>query len=231
MKVVALVQARAGSKRLPGKVLADVGGIPLLAHSLRRARAAQRIDEVVLATTELVRDAPVAAVAATEGVAVHRGSEDDVLRRMLDAARAAEADAVVRLTADCPLLDPGVIDHVVAALVDEQPRVDYASNVLDRTYPKGLDCEALWTSTLARIDELAVSPEAREHVTWFAYCGRPDLFELRSVTGAPDGSGLDWSVDTADDLERVRRMVGLLQAPDEPIAWHDLLLRASVDRA
>lgn len=227
MKAVALLQARAGSSRLPGKVLADVGGLPLLAHALRRAGAAERLDEVVLATTTLERDDPVAALGAAEGVAVHRGPEDDVLRRMLDAARGAGADAIVRLTGDCPLLDPDVIDRVVAALVDERPRVDYASNVLERTYPKGLDCEALWTATLARIDELAESREAREHVTWLAYRERPELFELRSVTGTPDGSALDWSVDTAEDLERVRALVRLLREPDEPVAWRDLLQRAT----
>ncbi len=100
----------------------------------------------------------------------------------------------------------------MSALVDASERCDYASNVLRRTYPKGLDTEALWVDALVRIDELAESAEAREHVTWFAYRERPDLFRLRSVEGDEDRSDLDWSVDTAEDLERVRALVSLLDA-------------------
>jgi spore coat polysaccharide biosynthesis protein SpsF len=93
---------------------------------------------------------------------------------------------------------------------------------LRRTYPKGLDTEALWLDSLRRIDELATSTESREHVTWLAYRERPDLFRLRSVEGDEDRSDLDWSVDTADDLERVRALVAVLDRPDEAIPWRDL---------
>lgn len=226
MRVVALVQARTGSSRLPGKVLEDVGGIPLIAHTLRRLRATGRVDDVVLATTVEPGDDALVELARKEGVEAHRGPERDVLSRLRDAAEAGGADAVVRITGDCPLLDPAVVDRVVGALVDAEERCDYASNVLRRTYPRGLDTEALWTSTLRRIDELAESPEAREHVTWFAYRERPDLFRLRSVEiedGRPD---LDWSVDTPEDLELVRRLVSLLERPDAPVPWRELVERA-----
>jgi spore coat polysaccharide biosynthesis protein SpsF len=226
VRVAALVQARTGSSRLPGKVLEDVGGIPLIAHTLRRLRATGRVDDVVLASTVEPGDDALVELARKEGVEAHRGSEQDVLSRLRDAADAADADAVVRITGDCPLLDPAVVDDVVGALVDAEEHCDYASNVLRRTYPRGLDTEVLWTSTLRRIDELGESPEAREHVTWFAYRERPDLFRLRSVEiedGRPD---LDWSVDTADDLELVRRLVSLLERPDEPVPWRELVKRA-----
>ena len=228
MKVAALVQARTGSTRLPGKVLEDVGGIPLIAHSLRRLRAARRVDEVVLATTDREGDDALVQLAREEGVAAHRGPEQDVLSRLRGAAEAAGAEALVRITGDCPLLDPAVVDRVVGALLDGPQPCDYASNVLRRTYPRGLDTEALWVGTLARIDELAESEAAREHVTWFAYHERPDLFRLRSVEGDEDRSDLDWSVDTAEDLERVRRLVSLLERPDEPVSWRELVERAGV---
>jgi spore coat polysaccharide biosynthesis protein SpsF len=228
VKVSALVQARTGSARLPGKVLEDLGGIPLIAHTLRRVRAARRVEQVVLATTEHRRDDPLVELARRERVDVHRGPEQDVLARMRGAAEAAGADAVVRITGDCPLVDPAVIDRVVAALVDASEPCDYASNVLRRTYPKGLDTEVLWVDTLARIDELSESAAAREHVTWFAYRERPDLFRLCSVEGDEDRSDLDWSVDTAEDLERVRTLVSLLERPDDPVSWRELAERAGL---
>jgi spore coat polysaccharide biosynthesis protein SpsF (cytidylyltransferase family) len=228
VKVIAVVQARTGSTRLPGKVLADVGGIPLIAHSLRRLRAAGRVDEVVLATTEHHSDDALVELASREDVEAYRGPEHDVLSRVRGAAESVGADAVVRITGDCPLLDPDVVDRVVAALVDAPDHCDYASNVLRRTYPKGLDAEALWLDTLRRIDELATSTESREHVTWFAYRERPDLFTLRSVEGDEDRSDLDWSVDTADDLERMRALVAVLDSPDQAMPWRELADRAGV---
>jgi spore coat polysaccharide biosynthesis protein SpsF len=204
VRVVALVQARTGSTRLPGKVLMDLHGRPMLAQLLSRLSRAQRIDEVVVATSELDGDDAVAQVAEAEGVRVFRGDERDVLARMLGAARMAEADLVVRVTGDCPLIDPDVVDQVVSELGDH----DLASNAIIRTFPRGLDTEVLTRDALERIAELASSPESREHVTWFAYRERPDLFKLRSVeSGEGDRyAALDWSVDTADDLERVRRL-------------------------
>ena len=204
MRVVALVQARTGSSRLPGKVLMDLHGRPMLAQLLSRLRTAQRIDEVVVATSDLPADDAVAELAEAEGVRVFRGDERDVLSRMLGAARVAEADVVVRITGDCPLIDPAVVDQVVSELGDH----DLASNAIQRTFPRGLDTEVLTRDALERIAQLATSPESREHVTWFAYRERPDLFKLRTVESGEGTTyaGLDWSVDTVEDLERVRRL-------------------------
>lgn len=211
------------STRLPGKVMMEVAGMPLVAHTLRRLAAARRVDHIVLATSDTAVDDPLVALARQEGVGFHRGSEADVLRRFRDAARAAGADVVVRITGDCPLVDPDVVDRVVGELVGDPAGCDYAANVLRRTYPKGLDTEALWRDALERIDRLATSQPSREHVTWFAYRERPDLFLLKSVEFHEDHSEIDWSVDTEEDLTRVSELARPLERGERPAPWTDLL--------
>jgi spore coat polysaccharide biosynthesis protein SpsF (cytidylyltransferase family) len=199
-----------------------VAGAPLLVRVVERAKAAERVDTVVIATSTADGDDAVASLAAEIGVDCYRGSEQDVLGRVLGAARAADTDIVVRLTGDCPLLDPDLIDMVVARLVAKESPCDYASNILQRTFPKGLDAEALHLDTLTRIDRLAESPEAREHVTWFAYRERPDLFLLGSVRGDEDFSGLDWSVDDQADLDRVRALYARYDLAERRLPWREL---------
>lgn len=218
-RVVAIVQARTGSRRLPEKVLADLAGKPLLVRVVERAAAASSVDEVVIATGSDEHDDRVEDLAKANGVRCHRGSEEDVLARVTEAAEASSADVVVRLTGDCPLLDPEVIDEVVAALVGGGEAVDYASNVVRRTFPRGLDAEALDFDALRRIDHLATSPEAREHVTWFAYRERPDLFLIRSVEAEGDWSHLDWSVDDEGDLATVRSIYERFDLADRRMGW------------
>lgn len=174
----------------------------MLAHVLRRASAAA-VDDVVVATTTSTADDAVIEVARGEGARWFRGDERDVLGRYAGAAREARADVVVRITSDCPLLDPEVVNRVIAALDTE---VDYASNVLERTFPVGLDAEAMRAETLARIDQLAHSTAAREHVTWFVRAERPELFVRRSVVDEVDNSDLRFTVDTPTDIEVVRRL-------------------------
>ena len=131
-----------GSSRLPGKVLRTVAGTPLIGHQIRRLRACDSADDIVVATTDSTDDDELVAVVQRMGVTVHRGSRDDVLGRVLGAAREARADVVIRVTGDCPLIDPMVTGRVVDAFM-ERPACDYASNVLTRTYPRGLDAEAI----------------------------------------------------------------------------------------
>jgi spore coat polysaccharide biosynthesis protein SpsF len=199
-RAIAVVQARHGSTRLPGKVLCDLAGESMLARVIARLRAAASIDDVVIATTTAAVDDAVAREAERCDTAVIRGSEHDVLARYLIAAAAAAADIVVRVTADCPLLDPTVVDAVVAALTDD---VDYASNTHVRSYPRGLDVEALHLDTLIRIGRLATSAAAREHVTAYVMA-EPQRFAIRQVRADRDDSDLRWTVDTADDLAAVR---------------------------
>ena len=202
MRTVAIIQARMGSTRLPGKVLTELGGTTMLGQVVRRVRDARHITDVVVATSTAADDAAIAREAERLGASVHRGSETDVLARFVGAARSVNADVIVRLTADCPLLDAGVIDEVVGALGAAH---DYASNTHDRTYPRGLDAEALHRDTLERIARLGTSPPAREHVTAFVM-EQPALFRIAQVRAERDDSDLRWTVDTPDDLAMVRTL-------------------------
>lgn len=206
MHRVVIVQARMTSQRLPGKVLMDVGGRPMLEQQLRRLGRCARADEVVLAVTVNPDDEALVALARRLGLRWHRGSEQDVLGRYAGAARDAGAELVVRVTSDCPLIDPEEVDAVIEALERRRAAVDYASNRLEPHLPRGLDTEALWRDVLERTDRLAVSSPAREHVTWFCYAERPDLFALHSVRRPFDAADLRWTVDTPDDLAMVRRL-------------------------
>jgi spore coat polysaccharide biosynthesis protein SpsF len=217
------MQARTGSSRLPGKILLEVAGEPMLAHQIRRLQRIEVLDDVVVATTGDPADDPVTAVAEAEGARWFRGSEHDVLDRYYKAAEAASADVVLRVTADCPLLDPEVAGLVLSALADQDAALDYASNVVERTYPAGLDAEALTADALARAFSLGRSPEAREHVTWFLLRERPDLFQIGSVTDDVDNSDLRWTVDNAQDLELVRRLYDQLELAREPRSYREVV--------
>lgn len=204
MRVIAIVQARMGSSRLPGKVLAELGGAPMLTQVVARVRAAATVSAVVIATTERPEDDALVEVAEAAGAQVFRGSTDDVLARYVGAARAHHAQVVIRLTADCPLLDPAVIDAVVEGLLTT-PGCDYASNTHHRTYPRGLDVEAMYAPTLERLHQLAVSPAHREHVTAYLL-DHPDGFVIQQLVADRDDSHLRWTVDTELDLALVRRL-------------------------
>lgn len=222
MRRVIIIQARMTSTRLPGKVLADLSGRPMLAQQIRRLQRC-RVDQIVVATTVNATDDPVVELARREGVAWYRGSEHDVLGRFVGAARQERADVVVRITADCPLIDPAVTDQVIAALLDDSDPCDYASNVLERTYPRGLDVEALFFDTLLRVDRLAKSPAAREHVTLMMYAERPDLFLRRSVTDTQSNADLRWTVDTQADLDMVRLIYAALDLENTLLPYPDIL--------
>lgn len=215
--VVAVVQARTGSTRLPGKVLADVAGRSMLARVCERLAGAGTIDRVIVATTTEPADRAVAAECARLGVPCFRGSAGDVLGRYHGAAAAGGAGVVVRVTADCPLIDPDVVDRVVRAFLDARP--DYASNTLKRTWPRGLDTEVFPAAALARAHGDARLPYEREHVTPHFY-GHPHRFHLHPVTGPARLDHLRWTVDTADDLRLVRAIYARL-GPDGTFSWRD----------
>lgn len=206
MKRVCVVQARMGSTRLPGKVLRDLVGRPMLARQLERLATCRSLDEIVIATSTDSADDPIARMASGMGIDVVRGSNDDVLARVVQAARETRADVVVRVTADCPLIDPSITDRVVDELTTHQESCDYASNVVRRTYPRGLDVEALFVDTLQRLDRLAQTAEEREHVTITIRSGQPGIFLVRSVEDAADNSDLRWTVDEQRDFMLVHRL-------------------------
>jgi spore coat polysaccharide biosynthesis protein SpsF len=220
MRRVLIVQARMTSTRLPGKVLEDLAGRPMLARQLDRLRACRNADDIVVATTANATDDPLVALADAAGARWFRGSEDDVLARYAGAAREAGADLVVRVTSDCPLIDPGEVDVVIAAL---EPGADYAANIIERRLPQGLDTEALWRDVLERMDRSATSVPAREHVTWFCREERPELFVNRSVVRPYDAADLRWTVDTPDDLALVRRLYADLGLAEQPRPFAEIL--------
>ncbi len=200
MKVAVIIQARMGSTRLSGKVLRDLAGEPMLARVVARLARASEVDEVIVATSTLPGDEPIAALCAKRAWRCFRGSEDDVLDRYFQAAHAAGADAVVRITADCPLIDPAVVDQVVRAFREQQPALDYACNFHPRrTFPRGLDVEILRRDVLERCHREAADPASREHVTAFIY-GHPERFQIHGVMNERDESTHRWTVDTPEDF-------------------------------
>ncbi len=210
MNTVAVIQARMGSTRFPGKVLADLGGRPMLAHVVEQVKASGTVDQVVVATTVDPGDDAVARLAVHMGAAVVRGPVEDVLTRFVAAAREFSADVVVRITADCPLVDPALVDAVVRRRAETG--ADYASNVTPPTYPDGYDVEVLTRSCLERLHRETATRAEREHVTLRV---RKHLEEFRTATvRAPlDLSQLRVTVDYPEDLVRVSHLLAAL-APD-----------------
>jgi spore coat polysaccharide biosynthesis protein SpsF len=223
--VTCVIQARTGSTRLPGKVLQTVSGRPMLRFMLDRL-ASLDVDHVVVATSDLDRDDAVADVASDADVAVVRGSESDVLARFVTVVDEFPADDVVRLTADCPLMDPRLVEAVIAT--HRAHRADYTSNVLPRTFPKGLDVEVITSAALRTAAEEAPAGDEREHVTPFVY-RRPERFRLANHLGEHSLGNERWTVDTLDDLDFVRRVVERLD--DDRAAWTDILDRVGVHAA
>ncbi len=197
--IVAIVQARMGSSRLPGKTLADLAGRPMLARVVERVRRAGAVDRVVVATSTAALDDPIAEFCTHEKIPCFRGSENDVLDRFYGAAKEHGADVVVRITADCPLIDPGVIDRVVERF--QRGDCDYASNALRYTYPDGLDTEVFSMAALEQAWREAKKPSEREHVTPYLRSGK---FRAVNVETENPSEPQRWTVDHPADLEFVR---------------------------
>ncbi len=197
--ILAILQARMSSSRLPGKVLMPLAGAPMIVRQLERLRRSSRIDRIVVATSTGQEDDAIEAAVSQQGIAVHRGPLNDVLARFLGALEAHPAEHVVRLTADCPFADPRVIDDTIALHLAAGG--DYASNTPPhRTFPKGLDVEVMTADALRRAGALANSPEEREHVTWGIHT-RPDQWRLVFHSQAAEEGEVRWTVDRPDDHE------------------------------
>ncbi|MCX6355545.1 MAG: glycosyltransferase family protein [Candidatus Aureabacteria bacterium] len=218
-KVVAVIQARMGSTRLPGKVMKDICGRTMLARVVGRTRRASLLDEVIVATTVNADDDAIVAECSKLGVQTFRGEEYDVLDRYYRAALHARASAVVRITSDCPLIDPEVTDKVIGAFLEGV--VDCASNSLERTYPLGLDVAAVSMDALSRAWSEATERYERVHVTPFI-CLNPSRFRILSVKGDGDYSGYRWTVDTPEDLEFVRMVYAKLGG-EKMFLWQEVI--------
>lgn len=208
-----------GSSRLPGKVMEDLSGQPMLARVANRVRRAETPNKVVIATSTEAADDAIAEFCDVRSLLLFRGNELDVLDRYYQASRAHDADVVVRITADCPLIEPVILDRVVNAFQEAQP--DYVSNTLVRTYPRGLDVEVVSIAALERAWREASESYQRAHVMPYLY-QNPKRFRCLNVADESDYSAFRWTVDSAVDLECVRAVYSRL-GPDDTFGWRDVL--------
>lgn len=237
-KVVAIIQGRMSSSRLPGKILADIAGQPMLTRVFTRTSRARTLDEVIFATTTDASDDPVAEYCGFSGIPCARGSLYDVLDRYYQAAKESKADVVVRITADCPVIDPQLIDDVVITLLDED--LDFVCNRLPppwmRTYPIGLDVEACTFTALQQTWKEAKEPQHREHAMPYFYEGvqlspvsrlcsegtSPRGFKIAMLNHSTDLGDYRWTVDTPEDLEFMRQVYARFAGRDD-FTWKDVL--------
>jgi len=249
-RTIAIIQARMSSSRLPGKVLLDINGEPMLAHVIERAKRAKLMDEVVLATTTDPSDDPVAEFCAERGYNFTRGSLHDVLDRYYQAAKEYDAEIVVRLTADCPALDPDVVDQTINVIASKEialaiklPRndmnFDFVANRLPppmgRTFPIGLDTEVCTFAALENAWKNTTEKHQREHVMPYLYEDTklntenrllhtgisPRGFKIALLNHIPDYGNLRWTVDTPEDLEFIRQIFARFD--NDGFGWQDIL--------
>lgn len=222
MRIICVVQARMGSIRLSGKVLEDLAGQPMLVRAVNRACRAKSLDDVVVATTTQPADEIIVQLCKRQGWSYFRGSEEDVLDRYYQAALAFEADVIVRITSDCPLIEPEIIDRVVNDFLYCYPEGEciYASNTLIRTFPRGLDVEAISFSALEKAYQEDDNPVWREHVTPYIW-HHPEEFKICNVASDTDYSYLRWTVDTIEDLTFVRKIYHHFQ--NDIFTWREVL--------
>lgn len=220
-KIVAIVQARMGSTRLPGKVMRTLLGEPMLFHEMARIGRSKRIHTTVVATTHSSADNTIQQLCIDQGWPYFRGSESDVLDRYYRAAEQFGADIIVRLTSDCPLIDPALIDRVIDTFVINSPDIDYVSNTLpSRTFPRGLDTEVVSFDVLEKSWREDKNPLLREHVTQYIL-QNPEKFRILGVTNNTDLSHLRWTVDTMEDFQLVDAIYSSFG--HNHFSWYDVM--------
>jgi len=219
--ILAILQARMSSTRLPGKVLKPILGRPMLGWQIERIKRSTTIDRLVVATSQESSDDAIQAFCGANGVLCHRGALHDVLGRFHGAVEAfGPAEHVVRLTADCPLIDWTIIDAVVT--LQRRGGSDLAGNVIERSFPDGLDVEVASASALDRAHREATDPSQREHVTQYIY-RHPEKFRLAHLVQTPDLAALRWTVDTPADFEMVEKVFAGLAGLNNQFLQQDVL--------
>ena len=222
-KIAAIIQARMGSSRLPGKVLMDICGEPMLAWVVKRTRFAKLIDEIIVATTEEKIDDPIEKFCQANKIACFRGSSADVLDRYYQAAKIYQADVIVRLTADCPLIDPELIDNTIAAFLSSN--VDFVANRLpppyQRSYPIGLDVEVVSMAALERAWKESTALYEREHVFPFIY-EKKGRFKIVILDNDVDYGEHRWTVDTQEDLNFIQAVANKLNCRMN-FSWKEII--------
>lgn len=215
MTVAIIVQARMASTRLPGKILKTVMDKPLLEYQLERLQRVNNADKLIVATTDHGEERPIVELCERMGVAYFRGSEADVLARYYGAASEYGAEVVVRVTSDCPLIDPAVVERVIAYYLENQDKYDYISNTFPvLTYPRGMDTEIFTGHILKEMHQEAQDQLEREHVTIYLK-RRQEWYRIRNLPYHMDVSRYRWTIDTLEDFELVSRMLTQL-VPHKP---------------
>ncbi len=222
MNVAIFVQARMGSSRLAGKVLKKVLGRPLLSYQIERLRKVKNADQIVVLTTTRFEDDLINKLCLDENIACFRGSEHDVLNRYYEAAQLFKPSAIVRSTADCPLIDPKITEEVISLFLNNQPKCDYASNSLERTFPRGLDVEIISLNALTQAERMATQSFEREHVTAYIY-KHPEQFILKNLALNPSQAKHRWTVDTPEDFELIKRIIETLYPKDPDFDMQSIL--------
>jgi spore coat polysaccharide biosynthesis protein SpsF len=220
MEIIGILQARCSSTRLPGKVLRPIMGKPMLLQQIERLQRSKHLSKIVVATSDTPDDDPLAILCLSHKIGCYRGDLNDVLDRFYQAAVKYNALHIARLTGDCPLTDPAVIDHVIESYTESG--VDYASNALEPSYPDGLDVEIFNIATLKQAWEKAQLPSEREHVTPYIH-KHPDIFKLLSVKHTEDLSARRWTVDNPEDFDFVSRVYDALYPQNPKFNTADIL--------
>ena len=222
-RVLAIVQARMASSRLPGKVMADIEGEPMLGRVVDRARRAKCLDEIIVAATTDPGDSEIVQFCERREITVFKGHPSDVLDRFYRCAASEQADVIVRLTGDCPLIDPDLIDLTTKVLLDADPALDFTANRLpqSRTYPIGLDTEVCSFRALEIAWKEADQRYQREHVMPFIY-EHEDRFRIRVIEYEKDLGEMRWTVDTPEDLELIRQVYRNFGGRDD-FSWLEVL--------
>ncbi|MCD6248974.1 MAG: glycosyltransferase family protein [candidate division Zixibacteria bacterium] len=218
--ILGILQARMSSSRLPGKVLKTIMNRPMLELQLERLSRVKRMDKLIVATSDQPDDAPIAELCERLGVDCFRGSLHDVLERYYQAALEYQPDYIVRLTGDCPVTDPDVIDHVIDSCVSGQ--YDYVSNTIIPTYPHGLDVEVFPFASLEKAQKVAQLPYQREHVTPYLY-QNPEIFNVANVTNSTNLSVWRWTVDEPEDFELISAIYEALYPNDPEFGTMDIV--------
>ena len=218
--ITAIIQARASSTRLPGKVLEDVAGQPMLVRVVNRTRRAKTLNSIMVATTTEPADDAIVHLCEKQGWSCFRGNKEDVLDRYYKAALVSKASVIVRITSDCPLIEPDIIDRVINEFLAYYPEVDYVSNALIRTFPQGLDVEVMSFDILRKTWRECNNPAWREHVTPYIW-RHPDKFKIQNVANDIDYSHMRWTVDTVEDLTFIRKIYDHFQ--NDNFTWREVL--------
>lgn len=221
-KIAAIVQARIGSTRLPGKILKELSGKPVLWHVVNRLSYSKLCNKIVVATTTEPEDDKVEYFCAENNFPYYRGSSDNVLSRYYEAAKIFGSDIIIRITSDCPLIDPDIIDKMLEQFISEKSNIDYMSNVFTRTFPRGLDTEIFTFDALEKSFSNAVNQNELEHVTPYIY-QHPEIFKIKNFANNKDLSFHRWTVDTVEDFKLINSIYENLYIPEKIFLLNDIL--------